>query len=105
MQVTPATTNPDVGLVDEPSVPAPPPARPGRVDEQRREALHPALDTDVVDDDAALSEELLHVTVGQAVAQVPAERDRDHIGREAKPGKPERSGTNDREQRKDIIPD
>jgi hypothetical protein len=41
----------------------------------------------VVDLDAALGQQLLDPRVGQAVAQVPADGDRDHLRREPKPGK------------------
>lgn len=44
-------------------------ARPRGVDGQRREADHPAVDADMVNFDSALGEELLEVTVRQAVAQ------------------------------------
>jgi len=40
----------------------------------------------VVDLDAALGEELFDVPVGQAEAQVPADRQGDDLGREAVPG-------------------
>jgi hypothetical protein len=36
----------------------------------------------VIDLDAALGEQLLDVTVGQAIAQIPADRDRDYLTRE-----------------------
>ena len=41
------------------------------------------MDGDVVDLYAPLSQELLDVAVGQAEAQVPADRQPDDIGREA----------------------
>ena len=63
------------------------PARSGGVGQQRREPQHPAVDRDVVDLDPALSEQLLDVAVGQAEAQVPADREDDDIGREAEAGK------------------
>jgi hypothetical protein len=40
----------------------------------------------MVDLDAALGEQLLDVAVGQPKAQVPAERQDDDVGREAKAG-------------------
>ncbi len=39
----------------------------------------------MIHDDAALGEQLFHVAVGQAVAQVPAHRDRDHLTRQPVP--------------------
>jgi hypothetical protein len=44
-------------------------AGPGGVGQQRREALHPPVDGDVVDLDAAFGEQLLHVAVRQADAR------------------------------------
>jgi hypothetical protein len=41
----------------------------------------------VVDGDAALGEQLFDIAVGQAVAQVPADGDRDHVGWEPESGK------------------
>jgi len=41
----------------------------------------------MVDLDAALGEQLLDVTVGQAEAQLPADRKDDELGREAEAGK------------------
>jgi hypothetical protein len=46
----------------------------GRLGELRRKALNPSVHRDVVDLDAALGEELFDVPVGQAEAQVPADR-------------------------------
>jgi len=48
-----------LGLIDEPPVADGVAAWPGRVDDQRREALHPPVQGDVVDVDAALGQELL----------------------------------------------
>ncbi len=62
------------------------PTWPGGVDQQRREPLSPAVDSDVVDLDAALGEQLLHVAVGEAEAQVPADGEDDDVGWEAEPG-------------------
>jgi hypothetical protein len=39
----------------------------------------PPVDGDVIDRDAAFSEQFLHVAVGQAVAQVSADREGDHL--------------------------
>jgi hypothetical protein len=36
----------------------------------------------VIHGDSALGQQFLHITVGQAVPQVPADRDRDDLGRE-----------------------
>ena len=80
----------DVGLVDEPAIPSHVPTRPGRVDQQRREPLHPPVEGHVVDLDATLGEQLLQVPVGQPVPQVPAHRQQDHLGRETEPSEPRR---------------
>jgi hypothetical protein len=68
-----------------PAVPDPVPGEPGGVDQQGCEALHPAVDRDVVDVDAALGEQLLHIAVGQAEPQIPAHRQHDHLGRKPEP--------------------
>jgi len=59
------------------------------------EPLDPPVDSDVIDGDCALGQQLLDVPVGQAIAQVPADRDRDHLTREPEtskdPGRAKRS--------------
>jgi hypothetical protein len=40
----------------------------------------------VVHLDTALGQQLLDVSIRQAIAQVPADRDRDHLRREPEPG-------------------
>jgi hypothetical protein len=40
----------------------------------------------VIDGDAALGQQLLDVAVGQSLAQVPADRHRDHLPREPEAG-------------------
>src|SRR5207253_8562317 len=50
-----------VGFVDKPPAADRVSARPGRVDQQWGEALHPPVQRDVVDVDAALREELFEV--------------------------------------------
>jgi hypothetical protein len=52
----------------------------------RSESLDPPVHGDVIDGDAALGQQLLNIPVRQAVPQVPADRDRDHL-----PRKPEAS--------------
>ena len=53
--------------------------RAGGVDELRREGLHPPIDRDVVNLDATFGQQFLDIAVEQAVTQVPAHRDRDHL--------------------------
>jgi hypothetical protein len=60
--------------------------RPSGVGQQRGEPLHPAVDRHVVDLDAALGQQLFDVAIGQAEAEVPADRDDDDVGREAEAG-------------------
>jgi hypothetical protein len=62
------------------------PAGSGGLGQQRREAQHPAVDRQVVNLHAPLSEQLLDVAVGQGEAQVPANRQHDDIRREAEAG-------------------
>jgi len=90
VHVGPDPTDLDVGLVDEPAVPGQVPTRPGRLDHQRREPLHPPIERHVVDLDATLGEKLFKVTVGQPVPQVPAHRQQDHLGRETEASEPRR---------------
>ena len=52
-----------------------------------------------IDLDAALGEEFFDVAVGQAKAQVPADREHHHLGWEAKPAKVERGGIDWRDER------
>ena len=87
VDVAPDPGDLDVGLVDEPAVTGTVPARPGRVDQQRGEALHPPVDGHVVDLDATLGQQLLEVAVRQPVPQVPADRQQDHLRREPEPSK------------------
>jgi len=58
----------------------------GGPDELWGEPLDPPVHRDVVDLDAALAKELFHIPVGEAEAQVPADRQRDDLGREPVPG-------------------
>jgi hypothetical protein len=85
-QVAPGASDLHVGLVDVPAVADDVPPDSGRVDELGGEALHPSVDRDVVDIDAALGEEFLDIAVGQTEPQVPADREGDDLGREAEPG-------------------
>jgi hypothetical protein len=62
------------------------PAGPGGLSQQRREPQHPAVDGHVVDLDAALGQQLLDVAVGEAEAQIPADRYDNDIGWEAEAG-------------------
>jgi hypothetical protein len=62
------------------------PAEARRLDELGREPLDPPVDDDVVNGDAALGQQLLNVPAGQAIPQVPADRDRHHPLRKPETG-------------------
>jgi hypothetical protein len=68
VDVAPPTGDPHVGLVDLPAVSHQVPAGPGNLGQQWREPLHPAVDREVVDLEAALGEQLFDVAVRQAKA-------------------------------------
>jgi hypothetical protein len=56
--------------------------RPGSVDQQRREALDPSVDGHVVNVNSSFGHEFFDVSIGEAVTQVPAHRQQDHLWRE-----------------------
>jgi hypothetical protein len=80
VDVAPAASHFHIGFVYLPAVPDRVPAGPGRLAQQRCEPHDPAVDGDVVDLDAALGEQFFDVAVGEAKAEVPADRQHDHIG-------------------------
>jgi hypothetical protein len=84
IKVRPPAGDLDVGLIHEPPITGSVPAGAGGVREQRCEPLHPPEHGHVVD--AALGQQFLDIAVGEAVAQVPADRQRDHLRRELEPG-------------------
>ena len=57
----------------------------GRVNEQRRETLHPPVHGDMVDLDPAFGEQLLDIAIREAEPQVPAHRKHDHLRWESEP--------------------
>jgi hypothetical protein len=82
-------------------------AGPRGVGQQGREPLDPPVDGDVVDLDAALGEQLLHVAVRQREAQLPAHGQHDHVWREAEPNERrpcDRSGTRAASSHGDSLP-
>jgi len=87
VHVAPHADDLDVGLVHEPAVLHGATARPGGLDEQRREPLHPPVHAHVINRDATLGQQLLHIAVRETVTQVPAHRDHDHIRRKPEPSK------------------
>jgi len=66
-----------VRLMNEPLTTRSVAAWPGRLDELRGEALDPPVDGDVIHGDSTLGQQVPHITAGQAIPQVPADRDRD----------------------------
>ncbi len=86
VHIPPATRDLHMGLVHRPAISHGVAAWPGGLGQQRREPQHPAIDRDVVDLDAALGEQLLDVAVRQTEAQIPADRQDDHVGWEAEAG-------------------
>jgi hypothetical protein len=73
-------------FVDEPPLTGGVPDEAGRIGKQRREPLHPPVDGEVVDVDPALGQQLFEIAVGKAIAQIPAHRQHDHLGRKPEPG-------------------
>jgi len=80
-----------IGFIDEPSITDTVPARPSRVDDQWCETLHPPVDSDVINVDAAFGEEFFDIAVRESVAEVPAHCQQDHVGREPESRKRRRS--------------
>ena len=68
-------------LLHKPAITDDVPARARRLDQQGREPLHPPLDRDVIHLDTALGQQLLYVTVRQAIARIPTHRQHDHLRR------------------------
>jgi hypothetical protein len=52
---------------------------------QRCEPLHPPVDGDLVDLDTTFGQQFFDVSIGQSVAEVAPDRDRDHLRWEPKP--------------------
>ena len=81
------TVDLDVGLINEPPVTQRVTTWPRRVDQSRCETLHPPVNGDVVNVDAAFGDEFLDVAVRQPEAQLPAHGHQDHLGPKPVPGK------------------
>jgi len=84
--IRPPASDLNVGLAGEPPVAGSRPAQPRRLDELRCEPLDPPADGDVTDGDAALGQQFPGAPVGRSLAQVPPDRDRDHLPREPEAG-------------------
>jgi len=103
IEIAPGAADPDVGLID-----VPPPSHwqavvSGSVDEERSETPDPAVDSHMIDLDAALGEQLLEVAVGEVVAEIPAHGDGDEVGRKTEA--PKGSGTSERSGHCPTLPD
>jgi hypothetical protein len=72
-----------VRLVHEPTITDRVAAGPGRVGQQRCEALHPPIHRDVIDLDPTLGQEFLDVAIRQAEPQIPTYRQDNHLRRES----------------------
>src|SRR4051794_8959821 len=79
VDIGPTAYDLNIRLVHEPAITCRVTGRARGVDEPRREGLQPPVDRDAIDLDTALGEQLLDIAVGQAVAQIPAYRHRNHL--------------------------
>jgi hypothetical protein len=61
VKVGPQAGDLDIGLVDEPPLPRPVSTRPGRLGQPGREARHPPKHRNVINVEAAFSEQLLDI--------------------------------------------
>jgi hypothetical protein len=86
VDVAPPTGDLCVALIGLPAIADGVAAWPGGIDQQRREPLDPAVDGGMVDLDPAVGEQLLDVAIGQPKAQVPANRQHDHVRWKAEAG-------------------
>ena len=93
VQVRPPAGHLHVGLIDEPPVTRQPAAGASSFDELGGEPLNPPVDGHVINADAAFAEQLLDVPVREAVSQVPAHRDGNHLTREPEAGECGRGGS------------
>ena len=82
VQARPRAGGLEVGLIGGPPVTGSVAAGAGGLDEFGGEALDPPVDGEVIDGDAALSQQLFHVAAAQAIAQVSADGQGDHLPRE-----------------------
>jgi len=86
VQLDPAPGDVDIPLINEPPITPSVPAWPRGVDEQRGKALHPTIDSDMINTNAPLGQQLRHITVGKPEAQGPPHDHGDHLRRKPKPG-------------------
>jgi hypothetical protein len=86
VEVAPLPGDPHLRLVHRPSISHGVSTWAGGLGQQRREPKHPSIHGDVVDLDAPLGQQFLEVAARQPKSQLPADRQDDHLGREAKAG-------------------
>jgi hypothetical protein len=86
VQVDSTSRDFDVGLIHEPPITGDVSARSCSVDEQRSEPRHPPIDGHMINLDATLGQQLLNVSIGQSIPEVPAHRRHDHIWWEPETG-------------------
>ncbi len=102
VDVPPSAGDPHVGLIDIPTVTDQVPTRPGRIREERGKALNPPVDRDVIDLDPTLPQQFLDIAIGEALPQIPPQREDDDLGREPEPL--ERRTPNHRDQTRTMRP-
>jgi hypothetical protein len=86
VDVPPPARDLHVGLVHEPAITDCVAARPGRVCEQRREALYPPEHRHMIDLHPAFDQQLLDIAVREPEPQVPPHREDDDLRGEPEPG-------------------
>ena len=79
LHAAPDAVDLDVRLMNEPPVTDGMPQGAIRVDQLRREVLHPPKPSHMVQLDTALGEEMLQIPVRTSVAQLPTGRQHDHV--------------------------
>jgi hypothetical protein len=89
VHVPPPARDLHVGLIHVPTTTNGVPARPGGVNEQWREPLHPPVHGDVIDLDPPLGQELFHVAVREPEPQISTHREDDDLGRKRNPANAE----------------
>jgi hypothetical protein len=87
VQLGPARSDLPVSLIEEPPITRRVTRRTRGIHELRGEGPDPSVDGDVVDIDSTLGQQLLPIALGQAAAQLPTHRHRDHLPREAVAGR------------------
>ena len=79
VHVAPHTSHLHIGFVDKPAITNTLTTRPRCVDRERSEALHPSLNGDMVDLDAAFGEKFFDIAVREYVAEISAHCQQDHV--------------------------